>query len=121
MFLLGLLSAVLIAVAFRHFATINHRSLLLYFLLFFRTILFSLLGLLCHSSLLSAIFYFRCHFYCRAIYIAAVHFVACCSVRQQLLWLFIHSFKAGPFFVGSPFCSGPLVAIFILLLKTLSL
>ena len=86
-FLLGLLSAILIAVTFCHLATkLIHHSILLAFifsLLFSRTVAiaisllwFSLLGWHCCSSLLSAIFNSSCHFYCRAIFIAAVHFVA---------------------------------------------
>ena len=64
-FLLGLLSVVLIAVAFRHLAT-NHHSIVLAFifiLLFSHAmafavspLLFSLLGLPCRSSFLAAIF-----------------------------------------------------------------
>ena len=87
-----------------------------YILLFCRAVaiavsqlLFSLLGLPCHSSLLSAIFNFSCHFYCHAIFIAAIH----------LLDL---SFVELPFLLWScrrhSFCSGSVIAIHLLLKTT---
>ena len=85
-FLLGLPSAVLIAVAFRYLATMSSfyfACFYFYFAVFSHCgyiavslFLFSLLGLPCRSSLLSAIFRSSCHFYCCAIFIAAVHFIA---------------------------------------------
>ena len=81
-FLLGLLSAVLIAVALQ----LSHHSTLLAFifiLLFSHAVpiavsplLFSLLGLPCRSSLLTTILNSSCHFYCHAIFIAAVYYIA---------------------------------------------
>ena len=115
-FLLSLLSAVLVAVAFRHLAT---KSLLsfIFILLFSHAVAiavsllsFSLLGLPCHSSLLSAIFISSCHFYCHAIFIAAVHFI---TVQPAILRLLIPGWT-----LSCHFCSGPVAAIFILLLMT---
>ena len=80
-------------------------------------LLFTLLGLPYHSSLLSAIFNSIHHFYCHAILIAAVHFVAVQPDSNYRRFLF----KAGHFLLlGCRFCSGPVIAIFILLLKMLS-
>ena len=104
---------------------LGHCSILLAFifiLLFSRTIavlplLFSLLGLPCRYllfQLLSAIFNSIHHFYCRAIFIAAIPFCRC-SARQQLSRLFIQGWTF--LLLGCHFCSGPVIAIFILLLK----
>ena len=83
---------------------ISHRSILLAFILLFSRavaiavspLLFSLLGLPCHSSLLSAIFNSSRHFYCNAIFIATPF-----SLLPSILLLFSQqycgfSFKAGP-------------------------
>ena len=77
-FLLDLLSAVLTAVALRHLATkpSSYFACFIFILLFSRAVaiavsplLFLLLGLLCHSLLLSAIFNSSCHFHrCRPFY-----------------------------------------------------
>ena len=67
--------------------------------------LFSLLGLPCRSSLLSAIFNSNRHIYCRAIFIAAIHFV---TVQPDSSYRGF-SFQAGPFFCW--------VAIFALVLS----
>ena len=75
---------------------------------------FLLLGLPYRSSLLSTIFNTSHHFYCHAIFIAAVHFIA--VQPAQLLRLFIQDLTF--LLLGCCFCSGPVVAIFILLLKT---
>ena len=75
-------------------------------------LLFSLLGLPCHSSLLSAIFIIAAIF-CDAIFIAAIHFIA---VQPAILRLFIQGWT-----LSCCFCSCPVVAIFILLLKMFSL
>ena len=64
--------------------------------------------------LLSTIFNSIHHFYCRAIFIAAIPFCRC-SARQQLSQLFIQSWIL--LLLGCRFCSGPVIAIFILLLK----
>ena len=72
-----------------------------------------LLGLLCHSLLLSAICNSSCHFYCHASFITAVHFIA---VQPAISRLFIQDWT-----LSCRFCSGPIVAIFILRLKTFSL
>ena len=69
-------------------------------------LLLSLLGLPCRSSLLSAIF-------CHAIFIAAIHFIA---VQPATSRLFIQGWT-----LSCRFCSGTVVAIFILLLKMFSL
>ena len=119
-FLLGLLSAVLIAGAFRHLAT---KSSFYFACFYFRfafvshavatavsPVLFSLLGLPCRSSLLTAIFNSSRHFYCHDIFIAVVHFIA---VQPAMSRLFIQGWT-----LSCHFCSGPVVAIFILLLKT---
>ena len=118
-FLLGFLSAVLIAVAFCHLATKSsfYFACFIFILLFSRTAaiavspLFSLLGLPCRSSLLSAIFNSSRYFYCHAIFIAAVHFIA---VQSAISRLFTQGWT-----LSCRFCSGPVVAIFILLLKIL--
>ena len=115
-FLLGLLSAILIAVAFRAILQLSHSILLSFiFILLFSCavaiavlpLLFSLLGLPCRSSLLSAIFNSSCHFYCHAIFIAAVHFV----VQPSRITVF-HP-RLDLLLFGCHFCSGPVVAIFI--------
>ena len=103
-FLLGLLSAVLIAVAFRHLATklSFYFACFYYFFLLFSCavaiavspLLFSLLGLPCRSLLFSAIFNSSRHLYCHAIFIAAVHFVTVQPDSNNRGF----SFKAGPFF-----------------------
>ena len=101
-FLLGLLSAVLIAVAFHHLATYVHtcRSSF-YFAVFSRrghcrlsTFVFAAWA----AGLSFAFPASSCHFHCRAIFIAAVHFVAVQSYSNYCGF----SFKAGPF-VGLPF------------------
>ena len=86
MFLLGLLSAVLIVVVFRHLAI---KSLLYYasfiFIWLFSSavaitvspLLCSLLWLPCRSLLFSAIFNSSHHFYCHAILITTVPFYRC--------------------------------------------
>ena len=97
-FLLGLLSAILIAVAFRHLTTyvVSLFCLLdfIFILLFSRAVaiavswlLFFPLGLPCHSSLFSAIFNSRHHFYCHTIY--RCHLFCHCLARQQLSHLYI--------------------------------
>ena len=115
------LSAVLIAVAFRHLATkpSYYFACYIFILLFSRAVaiaisplLFSLLGLPCRSSLLSAIFILAAIF-CHAIFIAAIHFIA---VQPAILWLFIQGWT-----LSCCFCSAPVVAVFILLLKMFSL
>ena len=58
-------------------------------------------------------FYSSCHFYCHAIFIAAVHLI---TVQPAISRLFIQGWT-----LSFHFCSGPVVAIFILLLKTFSL
>ena len=75
-------------------------------------LLFSLLGLPCCSSLLSAIFILAAIF-CHAIFISAIHFIA---VQPAISRLFIQSWT-----LSCCFCSGPVVATFILLLKMFSL
>ena len=93
-FLLSLLSAVLIVVAFHYLAAKS-----LYFACFYfyfavsramtiavLPLWFSLLVLPCCSSLLSAIFNSGRCFYCHAIFIAAVHI--CCDYRSPpFFWL----------------------------------
>ena len=127
-FLLSLLSAILIAVAFRHLATRSSFYFSCFYFIFARAmaisvspLFFSLLELPCHSSYfehLSTIFNFSCHFYCHAIFIAAVHFVAVQPDSNYCSF----SFKAWSFLLfGCCFGSCPVIALFILLLKTLSL
>ena len=77
----------------------------------FLPVLFSLLGLPCRSSLLSAIFILAAIFY-HAIFIVAIHFIA---VQPAISQLFIQGWT-----LSCRFCSGPVVAIFILLLKMFS-
>ena len=119
--MVSLLSSVLIVVAFRHL--VSHHSILLAFifiLLFSRAmaiaispLLFSLLELPCHSLLLSAIFKSSRHFNCHAIFIASVYFIA---VQPVILLLFIQGWTF--VLLSCRFCSGPVVAIFILMLET---
>ena len=72
----------------------------------------------CHAvlRLLSTILNFSLHFYCHVIFIAAVQFV---TVLPAIITAF-HS-RLDLSFVELPFCSVPVIAIFILLLKTFSL
>ena len=119
-FLLGLLSAILIVVAFRHLAT----KPLFYFACFY----FYFAVFLCRGYCRLATIVFAagvavpffaslhpssCHFYCHAIFITAIYFIA---VQPAISQLFIQGWT-----LSCRFCSGPVVAIFILLLKTFSL
>ena len=93
-FLLGLLSAVLIAVAFCHLRLSFYCLLLFLFCCFLApwslpSCRYCLLGLPCHSSLLSAI-----------LILAAIFIAVPFSLLPSILSLFSRgfSFKAGPFF-----------------------
>ena len=87
---------------------VSHRSILLAFifiLLFSHVVaitvsplLFLLFGLPCRYSLISAIFNSSLHFYCHAIFIAAVHFIA---VQPAISRLFIQGWT-----LSCHFCSG---------------
>ena len=112
-FLLGLLSAVLIAVTFRHLATKSSVLFCLLLFLFSSTVaiavsplLFSLIELPCRSLLLSAIFNSRCHFYCHDLFSSLLSILSLFSQQYRGF-----SFKAGPFFCR--------VAIFALVLVSL--
>ena len=69
---------------------------------------FSCLG--CRAILRFSLPFLIRHFYCHAIFIAAVHFIA---VQPAVSQLFIQGWT-----LIVRFCSGPAIAIFILLLKT---
>ena len=129
-FLFGLLSAVLIAVAFRHLAT---KPSFYFACFYFYLAVFSRRGYCRLAAIVLAAWvvvpFFTsftflnssCHYYCHAIFIAAVHFDHCrpfyrCSARHQSSRLFIQGWT-----LSCRFCSGPVIAIFILLLKTFSL
>ena len=120
-FLLGLLSAVLIVVAFHHLAT---KSSFYFAYFYFYFAVFSRCDY-CHLATIVfaawvAVPFFTSlrnsshHFYCRAIFIAANHFVAVQPDSNYRSF----SFKAGPFFCWIAIFA---LAIFILLPKTLSL
>ena len=122
-FLLSLLSAILIVVAFCHLQVSHHSVLLAFmFVLLFSCdmaiavspLLFSLLGLLCHSSFLSAIFN-SSRYFCHASFIAAVHFKA---VQPAIIAAFHASWTF--LLLSCYFCSGSVVTIFILLLNMFS-
>ena len=115
MFLLGLLSAILIVVAFRHFAT---KSLFYFACFYFCFTVFSRRGYCYLAAIVFAawvavpFFASLCHFYYHAIFIAAIHFIAV----QPAIIAASHS-RLDLSFVELPFCSSPVITIFILLLK----
>ena len=108
-FLLGLLSAVLIAVAFRHLATKSS----FYFTCFYFYLACRLAAIVFAAWVAVPFFASSRHFYCHAIFIAAVHFIAAQPALSRLFmqgWTFL--------LLSCRFCAGPVVAMFILLLKT---
>ena len=112
MFLLGLLSALLIAVAFRHLSTkplFYFACLYIYFAVFSRRG-YCRLAAIVFAAWVVVIFILAAIF-CLAIFIAAVHFIA---VQLAISRLFIQGWT-----LSCRFCSGPVVAIFILLLTML--
>ena len=120
-FFLGLLSALLIAAAFRHLATKPsfYFACLYLFCCFLTPWLlpshrYCFRCLVCRAVLrFSPPFFILAAIFCHAIFNAAIHFIA---VQPAISRLFIQGWT-----LSCCFCSGPIVAIFILLLKMFSL